>query len=302
MNRKQKTTAGLIMIAVLLIGGTAFAGVAYSKLQKQTEEKTDQDAGKGKASTSESEESDTKQPAESVKTSGADVSSEENSLSGQQGLDKDGMTADETAADGTAVKGAAADGTPAEGTAATEESNSADAGQPAGNELPEENTENIFEAMPTGFDFLSGAGGWRTHMELAKDGTFTGLYQDSDMGGRGEGYQKGTVYICSFSGKFTQPQKIGDYTYSMKLESIQQEGITGDMYYEDDIRYIYSDPYGLNDADEFLIYCPGIALSQLPQGFINWIHSFVDVRTEQTLPYYGIYNVNGEMGFVGGGL
>lgn len=162
----------------------------------------------------------------------------------------------------------------------------------------EESQTELFEQLPQGFDFSSGAGGWGTHFDLNPDGTFTGQYHDSEMGDVGEGYSNGTVYICNFNGKFTTPKQIDEYTYSMKLEYLNTEETSRKEYYEDEIRYIYSEPYGFDKADEFLIYFPGIHLSDLPDEFVSWLRAFLNVETTEILPYYGIYNVGGEEGFV----
>ena len=78
-----------------------------------------------------------------------------------------------------------------------------------------------------------------TVMELNDDGSFTGSFQDSDMGVRGEGYPKGTVYKSDFSGKFSQPEQLGQFVYSAQLEYLNLDGTPGDEYIEDGTRYIY---------------------------------------------------------------
>lgn len=158
---------------------------------------------------------------------------------------------------------------------------------------------SVFEALPDSFYFSSGVGAWATELSIASDGSFTGGYQDTDMGDTGTDYPNGTVYICRFSGKFSTPQPIDDYSYSMKLESIQLDGTPDDVTYEDGIRYIYSEPYGMDDGGDFLIYLPGIPLSQVAEAFLFWV--FIDTTVWDVLPpgYYGIYNVNSEKGFVG---
>lgn len=161
------------------------------------------------------------------------------------------------------------------------------------------NKSSVFESMPKGFDFSSGAGAWGTHIDIENDGSFVGQYHDTEMGDAGEDNPNGTVFICNFSGKFSNPEQIGEYTYSMKLEWLETDGNLGDTYIEDGIMYINSEPYGFDDADEFIIYVPGIQISDLPEGFVLWLYGFMNVETTKVLPYYGIYNVNGEEGFIG---
>lgn len=159
--------------------------------------------------------------------------------------------------------------------------------------------ENIFKQLPKEFNFTSGAGAWGTHFDLNSDGTFTGQYHDSNRGDSGNGYSNGTVYICDFKGKFSKPKQIDEYIYSTNLEYLNTEGTLGNEYYEDNTRYIYSEPYGFDDADEFLIYLPGCPLNNVSEEFLFW--SFINTEIRKTLPsdYYGIYNVGGRQGFVG---
>lgn len=159
-------------------------------------------------------------------------------------------------------------------------------------------TVNIFSSMPSNFSFTSGAGAWSTELTLESDGSFTGYYHDSDMGDAGSEYPNGTVYICNFTGEFSTPEQVNDYTYSMRLENLQKEGTTGEEYYENGQRFIYSDPYGFDNASEFFIYTPDAPMSELPDGFKSWLTAFINPNEEETLSYYGIYNVGGEEGFV----
>src|SRR5699024_11025228 len=123
--------------------------------------------------------------------------------------------------------------------------------------------------LPSEFSFSSGAGGWDTEITLNDDGTFNGQYHDSDMGDSGTEYSNGTVYICDFSGKFTMTKKINEYIYSMNLESLDIKETSGTVYYENDIRYIVSNPYGFDNADEFLIYLPGCPLDETSEEFLS---------------------------------
>ena len=77
------------------------------------------------------------------------------------------------------------------------------------------------------FEFCSGAGGWSTDFEIEKDGSFKGSYHDSDMGDTGDDYENGTMYLCGFSGKFTDLTKINDYTYQMKMENLTYDETPG---------------------------------------------------------------------------
>ena len=95
------------------------------------------------------------------------------------------------------------------------------------------------------FEFCSGAGGWSTDFEIEKDGSFKGSYHDSDMGDTGDDYENGTMYLCSFSGKFTDLTNINDYTYQMKMENLTYDETPGKEEIADGVKYIYTDVYGL---------------------------------------------------------
>lgn len=154
-----------------------------------------------------------------------------------------------------------------------------------------------FSDIPSEFVFSSGAGGWGTYLTIEADGSFKGEYHDSEMGLTGEGYSRGTVYICGFDGKFSEPQKVSEYVYSMKLESLNVKESAGTEYIENDIRYIVSEPYGMENADEFYIYLPGASMAELPKAFLSWTHIDRDIRDTLPSGYYGIYNAGGEKGF-----
>ena len=154
---------------------------------------------------------------------------------------------------------------------------------------------NLFAKLPKKFTFSSGAGAWGTTLNLKSDGSFTGEYSDSDLGDTGKKYPKGTVYICKFKGKFSVPKKVNKYTYSSKLESLQQEGKEDDVYYKKGKRYIVSGPYGLEDAKEFRIYLPNAPISKVPDEFLSW--AFWQEPEGKKLGLYGLYNVAGKEGF-----
>ena len=159
--------------------------------------------------------------------------------------------------------------------------------------LPSETTE---------FSFLGGSGGWKTVIALKADGTFTGNYLDSEMGDIGAENPNGSAYICSFSGKFTNIEKTDNYSYKMKLENIKTEKETGEIWVEDGIKYIASEPYGLEKGTDFIFYLPDTPIDSLPENFLSWWpyrYPSSQNETLKTLSCYGILNVDTEYGFFG---
>ena len=124
-------------------------------------------------------------------------------------------------------------------------------------EEPEEIPGNVLEVLPSEFVFASGAGGWATEMNLASDGSFTGEYTDFGYDEDENGEPQQYCDISRFSGQFSTPQKVSAYSYSMQLESLNLQDEPGTEYYEDDVRCVCTEPYGFENAGEFMIYLPG---------------------------------------------
>ena len=149
------------------------------------------------------------------------------------------------------------------------------------------------------FSFLSGAGGWSTELQLNQDGTFTGFYHDSEMGDIGEDYPYGSIYICSFAGEFADFEKLSEYAYKMNLSNLTTENAIGEEWIEEEIRYVASDPYGLEEGTEFILYLPDTPVSEVPEDFLIWwpYRYSEDAETRTTLSCYGILNVATGYGF-----
>ena len=163
-----------------------------------------------------------------------------------------------------------------------------------------EEITNIFDEIPSQFTFSSGGGNWHTSITISSDGSFTGEYVDYNLGETGVSYPSGSAYICDFTGKFTNVVKIDDYTYSMQVDSLNQQGEKNYEYIEDGIKYTISSPLGFDYAEQFMLYMPGKPVSELPKDFLKWVFYF-DSNKEKFMPdgIYGLYNVNGKEGFVG---
>ena len=164
-------------------------------------------------------------------------------------------------------------------------------------EPPEDSAEFSFSDLSNlEFWFGSGAGAWRTVLSVGGDGSFEGEFTDFDAGSGAGDFPNGVCYICDFSGKLTQPERVNDYTYSVQLERLEltREPDTAEV--RDGTKYIYSDPYGLDDAQELLFYLPGAPVEELPEDYVHWARGYGDVIGE-TLPFYGLYNLGGSQGF-----
>ena len=166
----------------------------------------------------------------------------------------------------------------------------APAEQEFGAEDAQEEPASLFETLPEVFLFSSGAGAWRTELHLNTDGSFSGEYTDSNMG-------SGELLYCNFSGQFSEPVQVSEFVWSVTVESLELEDTPGEVTYvkADNYNRIASTPYGLENAKEVLIYLPGAAAEDLPEMFRNWTHA----PSEGVLDFYGLYNVEEELGFSG---
>ena len=120
------------------------------------------------------------------------------------------------------------------------------------------------------------------------------------MGVSGEGYPDGTRYVCAFSGRFSQPEPVDEATWSMEIESMELEHpADGTEEYADGVRYVYSEPYGLENAEELLVYSPLTPAESLPEDFLIWLRMpwGWEPEEDRTLGCWGIYNVSQGYGF-----
>ena len=145
------------------------------------------------------------------------------------------------------------------------------------------------------FNFASGAGAWWTDLDLEPNGHFSGEYHDTNAGESGDGYDA-TVYWCDFEGQFKNITKIDDYTYRMELDYYTTEKPVDTEEMVDNqghnIRYIYTEPYGIANGNTFYFYLPGKPISELDDAFLSWGYGSVgyNLKDDVTMKQYGIFN------------
>lgn len=146
---------------------------------------------------------------------------------------------------------------------------SGDTAVPEPEEKPSEG-DAFLESLAGDYTFCSGAGAWSTDLTLLSDGSFTGMYHDSDMGDSDpEKYPGGTVYICQFSGRFIRPEKLDETTWSLKLDYLELDHrADGTEEFADEVRYIYSEPYGLEGTETLTVYLPDTPADTLSEDVL----------------------------------
>ena len=145
--------------------------------------------------------------------------------------------------------------------------------------------------------FSSGAGAWSTWMTLYGDGSFEGAFHDSNMGESGEGYPNGTVYTSRFRGKFVLRGQPQPHVYELELEQLENLSGQTEPFIQQGVRYVPSDPYGLEGGRQFFLYLPDTPVEGLNEEFLSWWPNRFDAQPPRTLSRYGLYNVEMECGF-----
>ena len=147
------------------------------------------------------------------------------------------------------------------------------------------------------FSFSSGVGGWSTDLVIGEDGTFTGEYHDSEMGDTGEGYPNGSIYVCSFSGRLRAVEQVDENCWKLKVDQLEKEEAAETI--EDDIRYVPSDPNGITEGDEMLLYSPGTPVSELSEDMQLWAHINIQDPPPTELEDWFLMSEKNDSGFVG---
>lgn len=145
--------------------------------------------------------------------------------------------------------------------------------------------------------FSSGAGAWGTRLTLHADGSFSGLYHDSDMGDGGPGYPNGTAYTCSFAGSFLTSEPLDEFSYRLYLSPPTLSRPAGEEWVENGIRYFSTGPHGLEDSLVFVLYTPGTPVEGLDEEFLSWWPGRFADDPPKALDCYALWNVETGAGF-----
>lgn len=98
------------------------------------------------------------------------------------------------------------------------------------------------------------------------DGSFSRTSSDTTW----EEYRDSTrtVLLCfEFTDQFAESMRVNDYTYSMRIANIDYERAVGEETFADGFYYYCTEPRGLEDAEELLIYLLGVPPDELLQEF-----------------------------------
>lgn len=158
----------------------------------------------------------------------------------------------------------------------------------------EVSAELFSELKNTVFTFSSGAGAWGTELHIRADGSFSGQYQDSNMGETGEDYPQGTVYQSVFSGRLAMPVPLDENSFQADILEIEYENPPETEEIQDGVLYRYTTAYGLEDAERLIFYTPGTPMEELTEEVKSWLHC-----GDEELPFYATVNEIHSYGFPG---
>ena len=79
--------------------------------------------------------------------------------------------------------------------------------------------EFFSEFKNTMFIFSSGAGAWR----IREDGSFSGRFEDANMGEIGEENPQGTIYESVFTGRLGSPVRLDENSYQVDILEMEYE-------------------------------------------------------------------------------
>lgn len=212
--------------------------------------------------------------------------------------------ADESAVEAEVDEGVAAmesDGPDAADEAATSETGDAAAGATTGSEddastdvasgdADSLDVSQFFEQVSGSYIFTSGAGAWSTQLVVEADGSFSGCYSDWNAVSD-EGYSNGETYLCNFSGAFADPVQVAEGVYTVQMAQLVTEGEEGEECVEDDMLYITSRPFGLDETDEVTFYLPGAVLSGMSESTSELISSYGNLLVGEGYEEDGVLTV-----------
>ena len=162
-------------------------------------------------------------------------------------------------------------------------------GRPMPTSVPQTPSAVLPQNLPQNWLFSSGAGAWGTEIYLNKDGTFTGVYGDSD----------GDIHYESvFSGRFVNVRQLDALTYTMTIDQLTIQGELGSSYWKDGQNHIIAEPAGLKAGETFTLHLPGTPITDWSDWKKGWMHSG---RENAVLTDFYLWGQTSESGFVPSG-
>ncbi len=155
----------------------------------------------------------------------------------------------------------------------------------------------ITEYLPLEMHMRYGVGVAYTSITLNADGTFSGEYRATTRE-VGQGYV-GSTKCCTFTGKFKDIKQVSTNEYTMKLDYIKTNKPAGQVWIENNHRYVSTEAHGFENGDVFTFYTANTPKSSVPSDAMGWYNN-IHKNSNNTLGCCMLYNPNGGFAFVSG--
>lgn len=111
---------------------------------------------------------------------------------------------------------------------------------------------------------------WFTTITIEKDGTFKGSYRENSQEEFSEHYPNGKIFVCDFTGNFSEFKKIDNFTYALKLDTLYANLAPDESWIEDGILYETASPIGVENGYVFYLYLPGKPTKDFTDAELSW--------------------------------
>ena len=139
--------------------------------------------------------------------------------------------------------------------------------------------------LPGHFVYTDAEGGWATELALFPDGSFTGTYHRySSNGDR-------TIQQCLFRGVFSDITALDPYSYRTTLKHLEIIETT-EHYDVNGYFVVPTDPTGIMNGTEYVIYRPGAFRGRISSQAFNWAAWKFNPRSALVLPCWAIVSSN----------
>ncbi len=166
-------------------------------------------------------------------------------------------------------------------------------------------TEESMEVSVLGNEFsqtmylanTTGRGGGS--ITLLGNGSFTGethaMYPEE-----GKGQYITVVEKCEFSGKFSNIEKVDEYSYSLELIEFMLDKPAGTEEITEDVHFRYTDDQNFSDGKTFILYAPEAPLSVLTEDAkFGWPGPFEGAEIGE-VGCWTLYNLDNYESYFGG--
>ncbi len=119
------------------------------------------------------------------------------------------------------------------------------------------------------FNYSHSTGKGTSTFTVDSNGYFSGQYKDVRPAESGVGYEKGTIYLCNFTGRFTNISEVDSRSYTLSVADLSTSALPGKVVYQDGYRYISTEAYGFENAGIFDLFLGGSFTASMPECLLN---------------------------------